>query len=355
MSRNPQRQSRFWIGHIRIVDARFGRGRRSILEAVPRCAILCFAAALTCSALAQDYPSQPIKILVGFGSGGATDAISRLYARYMSEILKTPVIIDNKPGANQLVAINALKNARPNGYTLYVATGSSLAQNPALRRDLGYDPLKDFALIGMEGTIPGVVFVSNELPVHSIGELVAYAAAHPNTLNYGSAGQGTAGHLANEALLSATGMKITHIPYKSDADVIREVMAGTVQLGIETTLSSMPAIKAGKIRAIAVTSAARLPYLPDVPSLAESGYKSLGNLGPHSFYALVGPAGLPAPIVARLNDTLNKVSTMPEVSSKMHESFYADPAESTPDSLRAFVESEQSKWKAIGKTVKISD
>ena len=322
---------------------------------VARLATLCVVAMLTGSALAQDYPSQPIKILVGFGSGGATDAISRLYARYMSDILRTPVIVDNKPGANQLVAINALKNSRPNGYTLYVATGSSLAQNPALRSDLGYDPLKDFTLIGMEATIAGVVFVNNDLPVHSIGELVAYAAAHPNTLNYGSAGQGTAGHLANEALSSATGMKITHIPYKSDADVIREVMAGTVQVGIETTLSSIPAIRAGKIRAIAVTSATRLPFLPDVPSVAESGYKSLANLGPHSFYALVGPAGLPAPIVARLNDTLNQISAMPEVVTKMRATFYAEPEQSTPASFRAFVESEQSKWRTIGKTVKITD
>jgi tripartite-type tricarboxylate transporter receptor subunit TctC len=311
------------------------------------------AAMLTCSAHAQDYPSQPIRILVGFGAGGATDAIARLYAKHMSEILKTPVIVDNKPGANQMVAINTLRNSPPNGYTLYVATGSSLAQNPALHNDLGYDPLHDFTLIGMEATISGVLFVDPRLPVHSLDELVAYAAAHPNTLNYGSAGQGTAGHLANEALSSATGMKATHVPYKSDADVIRSVMSGTVQVGIETTLSSLPAVKAGKIRAIAVTSAARLPYLRDVPSVAESGYKSLANLGPHSFYALVGPAGLPPSIVTRLNETLNRISRMPEVVRTMRESYYADPAESTPATFQAFVESELSKWKLISKTVKL--
>ena len=157
----------------------------------------------------------------------------------MSQLLQTPVIVDNKPGANQIIAIRTLLASPPDGYTLYAATGSSLIQNPALRPGLPYDPLKDFTLVGMAVTNPGVIFVSPALPIHNIKELIAYGNANPGKLNYGSAGLGTAGHLAAEALMSATGLKMTHIPYKADADVIREVMAGNVHVGIMTTLNTV--------------------------------------------------------------------------------------------------------------------
>ncbi|HSV83068.1 MAG TPA: tripartite tricarboxylate transporter substrate binding protein [Ramlibacter sp.] len=319
-----------------------------------RAAALAAAVLLALPAFAQDFPSRPIKIIVAFGAGGTSDTISRLYAQKMSELLNTPVVIENKPGANQMLAIRTLTAAPPDGYTLYAAVGSTL-QNPALRHNLGYDPLKDFSLIGMAVTNPGVIFVSPSLPVRNIKELVEYGKANPGKLNYGSAGLGTAGHLAAEALMSATGLKMTHIPYKADAEVIREVMAGTVHVGIMTTLNTVPAIKAGQIRGIAVTTEKRLPYLPDVEALPEVGLKSLGALEPHTFVAFVGPAGMPPAVVAKLNETINKVSTMPDVANRVRTTFNAEPATSTPASLRQFVESQLATWREIGKTVKLPD
>ena len=220
---------------------------------------------------------------------------------------------------------------------------------------LPYDPMKDFTLIGMGVTNPGVIFVSPAMPVHNIKELVAYGAANPNRLNYGSAGLGTAGHLAAEALMSATGLKMTHIPYKADADVIREVMAGNVHVGIMTTLNTVQAVKAGQIRAIAVTTPQRLPYLPDVEALPEAGMKGLTVLDPHTFISFVGPAGMQPALVAKLNDAINKVSTTPDVASRVRTTLYGEPATSTPASFRQFLEGQLAVWREIGKTVKLPE
>jgi tripartite-type tricarboxylate transporter receptor subunit TctC len=321
-----------------------------------RRALLGVAALLALPAWAQQpYPSRPIKIIVAFGAGGSADSIARLYGQKMSELLNTPVIIDNKPGANQMTAIRALMASPPDGYTLYAATGSSLVQNPALRPGLPYDPLKDFTLIGMTVTNPGVIFVSPALPVHNIKELVAYDAANPGKLNYGSAGLGTAGHLAAEALISATGLKMTHVPYKADADVIREVVGGNVHLGIMTTLNTVQAVRAGQIRAIAVTTEKRLPYLPDVQALPEVGMKNLTALDPHTFASLVGPAGMPPAVVTKLNEAINKTSASPEVANRVRHTLNAEPVTGTPASFRQFVEAQLSIWRELGKTVKLPE
>ncbi|HSW15955.1 MAG TPA: tripartite tricarboxylate transporter substrate binding protein [Ramlibacter sp.] len=320
-----------------------------------RAAVLGAAALLALPAFAQTFPSRPIKILVAFGPGGTADTISRVYGQKMSELLNTPVIIENRPGANQITAIRALMASPPDGYTLYAATGSSLIQNPALRQGLPYDPLKDFTLIGMAATNPGVIFVSPALPIHNIKELVAYGKANPGKLNYGSAGLGTAGHLAAEALMSATGLKMTHIPYKADADVIRETMAGNIHVGIFTTLNTVQAVKAGQVRAIAVTTEKRLPYLPEVEALPEAGMKNLTALDPHTFISFVGPAGMPAAVVTKLNDAINKVSASPDVADRVRNTFNAEPGSLTPAGFRQFVEAQLAIWREIGKTVKLPD
>jgi tripartite-type tricarboxylate transporter receptor subunit TctC len=305
---------------------------------IRRLALLGAAALLALPALAQQYPSRPIKIIVAFGAGGTADSIARLYGQKMSEVLNTPVIIDNKPGANQITAIRALMISPPDGYTLYAATGSSLVQNPALRPGLPYDPLKDFTLVGMAVTNPGVIFVSPTLPVHNIKELLAYDAANPGKLNYGS-----------------TGLKMTHVPYKSDSDVIREVIGGSVHVGIMTTLNTVQAVKAGQIRAIAVTTAKRLPYLPDVQSLPEAGMKNLSALDPHTFISFVGPAGMPPAVVTKLNDAINKSSATPEFVNRVRNTLNAEPATSTPAGFRKFVDTQLTIWREIGKSVKLPE
>lgn len=318
-------------------------------------AVFGMTAMLALPAFAQQFPSRPIKVIVAFGAGGTADTVIRLYGQKMSELLNTPVVVENKPGAHQLPAIRALQTSAPDGYTLYAATGSSLVQNPALRKNLPYDPLKDFSLIGIAVTNPAVIFIGSELPARTIGELVTYAAANPGKLNYGSAGVGTAGHLAVEALLAITGMKMTHIPYKSDAEVIREVMAGNVHMGIMTTLNTVSFVNSGKIRGLAVTTAQRLPYLPNVPSLTETGIKELSTLEPHTFISFVGPAGVPAPVVKQLNEAINKVSGMPDVVTRVRDNLFAEPATTTPASFREFIVDQRERWSVIGRTVTLPE
>lgn len=303
----------------------------------------------------QDFPSKPIRILVGFGPGGVGDIVMRLYAQKMSEVLNTSVVVENRPGAYQMVAIRALQAAPPDGYTLYMASGSSLVQNPGVRVNPGYDPLKDFSMIGMIDTIPGIIIVNPGLPVQSVADLVAYSVANPGKLNYASAGIGSAAHLAMEVFMGATGAKMTHIPYKSDAEMVREVMAGTAHVTIMAAANCLPAIKAGTVRGIAITSPRRHPEIPNVPTLAETGNKLLSDLEPHTFHALVGPIGLPATIVAKLNDAVNKVSTMPDIATRMRGTLLLEPETSTPATFRSFVQKELVKWTELGKRVKIND
>ena len=317
--------------------------------------VLATLAACAGAARAQSFPTKPITIVVGFGPGGTSDSILRLYAQKMSEILKTPVIIENKPGGNQSLAIQIVRQAKPDGYTLYGASGSALVQNPGIRNDLPYDPLKDFTLIGLVATIPALIVVNNDLPVRSIKELVSYAAAHPGDVNYASAGVGTAGHLAVELVMSMTGVKMTHIPYKSDVDMVREVMAGNVQMSVVTTLNSVSHVKSGKMRAIAITTERRVPYLPDVPSVTETDIKALSELSPHTFITLVGPVGMPPAVVAQLNEAINSASANPDVVTRVRNNFYAEPATTTPESFRQFVEKELIKWKRVGKNVKLTE
>jgi tripartite-type tricarboxylate transporter receptor subunit TctC len=317
--------------------------------------ILAIVATLIAPVAAQQFPSRPIRIIVAFGVGGTTDSVARLYGQKMSELLKTPIIIENKPGANQLAAIRALQSSSPDGYTLYAATGGSLVQNPALRRDLPYDPLKDFTLIGLAVTNPGVIYVCPDLPVYSVDELVAYSAAHPDELNFGSAGVGSASHLGMEALMNITRMKLNHIPFKSAAEVMRGVIAGNVHVGMMPTLDTVALAKAGKIRPIAVTTSQRLPYLPNVPSLMESNIKGLGALEPHTFISFVGPAGMSPDIVTKLNDTINAVSAAPDVAVQVRDRLYSEPVQTTPAGFRAFLDREIAKWRELGKTVSLPD
>jgi tripartite-type tricarboxylate transporter receptor subunit TctC len=297
--------------------------------------------------------SRPIRIMVGFAAGGRADTIARLYASKLQELLGAPVIIDNKPGASQLLAITPLLSARPDGTTMVLATGSALTQGPGVRKDLPYDPLKDFTLVAMVATAPGVFFVNPEVPVRSMRELIAYAKANPGKLNYGSAGVGAANHLQMEYVKNITGIDITHIPYKSDQDVTRECVAGTVHVGLTIAQIPVPFVKVGKLNALAVTGSKRLPALPDVPNLAETGVAELKGIDNYTFYGLVGPAGMPGPLVERINEAVNKVSTMPDVVHQMRDLLFYDPVTGSPASFRQYIERELPKWRELGKTVKV--
>lgn len=317
--------------------------------------LACLGVLCGTQALAQTWPARPIRVYLGFGPAGSTDAILRYYAPKMSQVLNQPVIVDNKPGAAQIPAIKAAMSAPPDGYALFFGTGSAFSQGPAMRKDLPYDPLKDFTLIGLMAVAPGVIFMSPDLPVRSMRELVNYSIANPSKLNYGSSGVGAASHLQMEYLMSLTGLKATHIPYKSDADIVREIMAGNVQLGMSTIQGAITFIGSGKVRALTVTNLRRQKALPDVVSLSEIEFKGIENLDPYSFYGLAGPLGTPPVVVSTLNEAINKVSRMPEVVSYMQEKLYAEPGTGSPAAFRSFIEKDQEKWRPLAKTIKLTD
>lgn len=320
-----------------------------------RFAALAIALLAASVASAQGFPTRPIKIVIGFGAGGSTDSIGRYYAAKLAEVLKSPVVFENKPGAGQLVAINSLKAAAPDGYTLYIGTGSSLSQAPGVRADLPYDPLKDFTLVSLVATIPGVLVVSPSLPVHTVRDLVKYSRANPDKLNYGSSGVGSASHMQTEYMIAVTGMKMTHIPLKADIDIMREMASGTVHLGIGPLQGVVPFIQSGRVRALVVTSAHRVKALPDVPSLPEADYKELAGIDPYTYYGLVGPIGLPASVVTILNEATTRVTKMPEAIALLRDRMHAEWAGGSTESFRNFIAEDIAKWRTVRSRIKLGD
>jgi len=301
----------------------------------------------------ESFPSRPIRILVGFSVGGGTDTIARLYAEKLQQILGTPVIVENRPGASQLLAIRPTIHAKPDGYTLFFGAGSSLASGPAVRKDLHYNPLKDFSHIAMVATAPGIFAVNPGLPVKTIDDLIAYAKANPGKLNYGSAGVGSSNHLQTEYLKHVTGTNMVHVPYKSDAEVVREIAGGNVQFGLTVAQAALQMAIAGKVKAIAVTGSKRLPELPNVPSLAEANAPGLKDMDTYTFYGLVGPVGIPSPVIQRINAAVNQVSQMPDVAKLMRDSMLFYPATGTPVQFRQYLEKEVAKWSELRNSINL--
>lgn len=318
-----------------------------------RAALLLAAVAVSAASLhAQPYPSRPIRILVGFAPGGATDLIARLYAQQLRDALNTPVIVENKAGASELMAIRTLMSSPPDGYTLWLAAGSSLTMGPAIRKDLPYDTAKDFTQIGLVATAPGVFFVHPSVPARTMAELIAYAKEHPGKLNYGSAGVGSSSHLQMEYMLKAAGISMTHIPYKAANESVQAVAGGSVHVGLAPAQPVIALASDGRVRPIAVTSTRRLTAFPTIPTMAEAATGELKGMSGYTFYGLVGPAKLPNDIVMKINAAINKISVMPAVAEQMRESFSAEPATSTPASYRQYVDKELAKWREIGKSLK---
>ncbi len=276
----------------------------------------CLLAGLLVShgATADKYPSQPIKIVLGFGVGGGADVIARLYAQKLGQVLGTSVIVDNKAGAYEQIAGQAVATAKPDGYTLWLSTTGGTVQAPLLKK-LPYDPQK-LTHVGVIAEADAVLAVKNNFPARNVDELIQYAKKNPGAINFGSAGTGAPSHLLLEYVQAVTDTKMTHIPFKSAGDVVRELAAGTIDIAIAVPASAVPLIQDGKFRAIAVTSPTRLKALPDVPTLEEGSVKELKGMSVYAFYAILGPAGMPPEITKTLNDAFNKISQDPDVLQK---------------------------------------
>ena len=302
------------------------------------------AATLACGALpalAADpaFPSRPVRLVVGYAAGGATDVLARLVAQKMGEALGQPMVVENRAGANSNVGAEVVAKAMPDGYTLYVYTIANTI-NATLYDKLGYDPAKDFELVGMIARIPNVLVVNPGLPVKTVADYVKLAKTSPNGVTFASSGSGSSIHLSGEIFRARSGANMLHVPYKGSAPAVTDLMGGQVQSMFDNTPSALPHVKSGKLRAIAVTSAQRMPLLPDVPTVAESGYPGFDV---QSWFAISAPAGTPRPVVDRLNAALNKALGNADVRERMRD-LAATPEPGTPEQCRAFAMSEIKRW-----------
>jgi len=307
-------------------------------------AILIFLASLVCAtAVAQTtYPARPVRFIVPSAAGGGTDIIVRAISLKLAESLGQPFVVENRPGAGQMIGIELAAKSPADGYTILMAA-STLAINPIMYKHVSYDPLRDFAPITQAATLANVIVVHPSLPVKSIAELIAYAKQRPGQLNFASAGIGTSPQMSIELLKSMAGIDMVHIPYKGTAPGVVDLLAGQVLVMAPNLLTALPHIKAGKLRALAVTSVRRSEGLPDVPTVAESG---LAGYDSTQWYGVLAPAGTPKEIVARLHDAIVHALRDPEVGKRLA----ADGAEavgSGPEEFAAFIKSETEKWARV--------
>ena len=309
--------------------------------------------AIALCANSQSMGDKPIRILVGYAPGGGSDLTGRVYAEKLQEILGTPVILENKPGAFEQIAAQAVVSAAPDGHTLWLGTTGALTMGPGVRSNIPYDVLKNFTPVAKIGDVDAVFVIKNSIPANTFAEFIAYIKANPNKLTYASAGVGSGSHLLTEYVMSLTGTSMVHVPYKGDVDVVREIQAGHVDFGIVTVFTGAPFVKEGKVKALVVTGSERSKTLPNVPSLAEDGgIEALKGYGGYAIYALLGPSGMPPATTQLLSDAVIKISRMPDVAQKL-EAANVRPSASTPKELTAYLEKEIGRWKEVGKKVKI--
>jgi tripartite-type tricarboxylate transporter receptor subunit TctC len=265
------------------------------------------------SAFAQGYPARPVRVLVPFSAGGTVDIVARIVGAKLASDLGQPFLVENKPGAGGTIASAQLSKSPGDGYTLMVMS-QALAYSASLYPDLPYDTLRDLAPIAFVGATPNALVVTNSLPVTTVQEFLAYARANPGRIAYGSAGVGSAGHLAVELLQSLTGTRLTHVPYKGNAPVLSDLIGGQIQVSLLTMPSVMPYVKGGKVRAIATSGSRRSPALPEVPTIAEAGVPGYEYT---PWYGMFGPGTLPRELTARINAAVNKALANAELGGKL--------------------------------------
>lgn len=317
-----------------------------IARRVALAALVAGAVGLVAQAQAQqDYPNRVIKLVVPYPPGGPTDAMGRLLALKLGQVLQQQVIVENKPGAGGNVGTNQVVKSAADGYTLVMGTNGPLAGNLALVNDMPYDPLKDLAPVTLVFHAPSVLAVNPAVNAKTVGELIALVKANPTQYSFASAGMGTSAHFAGELFKSSAGVQLVHVPFSGDGPSMMAVLSGQPQIFFGSVATALPQIQAGKLRVLAVTSAKRVPLLPDVPTLEEAGLAGF-DLG--GWYAIMVPAGTPAPIVERLNKAFIAVVNEAEVTAKI-KSMGGIPVGSTPEEVTALIRRDIPKWAAIAK------
>ena len=305
---------------------------------------IALAISLAAGATAQTYPDQPIKLIVPLGAGGTPDVIARLMAQRLSPQLGQPVVVENRPGAGATIGLKAVATAEPNGYTLLVGSTSSLAINPTLYKKLDYAPAKDLVPVAMWATIPNVLVVDSSVPANTLAELVAYSKANPGKLHHGST-LGTPPHLLGEFVRARSGADLTYVPYKGRGSAMADLLGGNIQVTADSLATLVPYFEQGKIRPLVVTSAARLPELPNVPTLAEAG---LDGYPPDTWMGVAAPAGTPESVVRALNTAMNAILATAETKESLAKLGFT-PSVGSPRDFAERIALDRQTWSAVVK------
>jgi tripartite-type tricarboxylate transporter receptor subunit TctC len=292
------------------------------------------------NATAQTWPNKPVRVIVTFSPGGSSDIVARLIAAPLQAELGQPVIIDNKPGAGGTIGAQEAARAAPDGYTLLLSNSAPISISPAMQDQPRYDPVASFSHVAYIGSVANVFVVHPSVPATSLRELIGWIKAQPNPVNYGSGGIGSIGHLVGETLKKDQGLQMEHVGYKGSAPMHNDLLSGTIKLAIDTLPQNVPFIKDGKLRALAVTSPARAPMAPGVPTVLELGQKKLVA---ENFLGVSGPAGLPRPVVERLHDAMKKSLANPTVAQRLAE-LGVQGSDMTPEQFTAFVANQVKEW-----------
>jgi len=308
--------------------------------------VLAFAALMGALAPAQasTFPDRPLRIVVPFAAGGNVDIVTRIVATGLSEALGQSVVVENKAGANGVIGAESVARANPDGYTLFIATAETMALNPFLMKSVPYDPLKDFAAIGLMDDFPFTLTVNPQLPVKSVNDFVTYARANQGKLNFSSWGTGSIGQIAFEQFSQATGIQMQHIPFKGAAPAIMAVATGEVHAFMATLSVARPQAASGRVKILAITTPERDPSAPDIPTLREMGV----DVVIRGWHILVAPAATPAPVISRLNGALVSTVRRPDISEKLV-GVGVRPVTSTAEEAQAMIRSENTRWRDVAR------
>lgn len=316
------------------------RPRFADVCAVCLTAVLCQGGS---DAAAQSYPQRPIRMIVPFAAGGGTDITGRIVAQKLTASLGQTVVVDNRGGAGGVIGADMVAKAAPDGYTLLMAANGPIAVAPGLTKKMPYDSIADFSPVGLVTIYASVVVVHPSVPAKTMKELITYARANPGKLNFATPGAGSTNHLAVELLKAMAGIDLVHVPYKGTGIAIGDLIGGQVDLMSGDLPALLPHVRTGKLRALGVTSSKRTPLLPEVPTVSEGGVPGFESVG---WFAVLAPAGVPKPIITRLNGDLQKIIASDDMREKLS-SLGAEPAGSTPEQLGAHIREQVVKWAKV--------
>jgi len=316
---------------------------------LPALALMLAVGLATGAARAEDYPTHPIRLVVPYAAGGGADSVARIVAKRVGETIGQPIVIENRGGAGSIIGAELVKKSSPDGYTLLLGQSGPISINPAVYRDLPYDPLKDFAPVTMTTAYPYIMVVSPALGVKTLQEFVALAKSKTDQLNYGTTGVGAANHLVTELFDRKAGIRMTHIPYRGTALAVTDLIAGQVQVVFADPISALPHIKAGTLLALAVTSKERSPVAPDVPTIAESGYPGFDAI---AWHGILAPANTPTAIINRLNAEIVAALKDPETKGLLEKQAIQTVGNS-PQAFADFIKQDIAIWKEVAEQARV--